>query len=198
MLRDDSGKWATEWQMLNLQYFACLCVFDGFVNFWECFFVWKAYQTLSSRQNFPTGLLAKAGWPVGRRVKCATWICERRAWFSNSTHLEWIVCLFIFSQMLSELFCPSEHFCSFTTIEISSLPWYCDVISDYQMTSITWKRTYNITASEMGLNIIRRPWQVDSIIRRRNEAKNKRFGKGVQTKHFSNSVLFPISVFVWT
>ena len=39
-------------KMMNLQYFAFLCIFDGFLNFWWCF-LWKAYQTLSPCQNFP-------------------------------------------------------------------------------------------------------------------------------------------------
>ena len=50
-----------KWLIYNI--FAFLCIFDGFLNFWECC-LWKAYQTLSPCQNFPTGQPAKSAWQV--------------------------------------------------------------------------------------------------------------------------------------
>ena len=41
-----------KWWIYNI--FSFLCIFDGFLNLLGIF-LWKAYQTLSSCQNFPTG-----------------------------------------------------------------------------------------------------------------------------------------------
>ena len=58
-----ASKWLTfikklKWRIYNI--FAFLCIFDGFLNFGGCF-LWKAYQTMSPCQNFPTGQPAKLG-----------------------------------------------------------------------------------------------------------------------------------------